>query len=83
MEVKTVALDPEAYDLLRRRKRKGESFSDVVKRIAKPRRPITDLAGLWSRMPENEFRKIANAIRRGRELDIERQKELLRRMAQK
>lgn len=83
MDVKTVALDRDAYELLRRRKRKGESFSDVVKRIAGTRRPITDLAGLWSRMPEAEFQKIADAIRRGRELDLERQKELLKRMGQR
>jgi predicted CopG family antitoxin len=83
MDVRTVALDREAYDLLQRKKRKGESFSDVVKRIARTRRPITDLAGLWSRMPEDEFQKIADAIRRGRELDLERQKELLKRMGQR
>lgn len=48
MVVKTVALDEEAYGLLRTRKRPDETFSDVVKRIARPQRPLTDFIGIWS-----------------------------------
>lgn len=48
MVVKTVALDEEAYGLLRTRKRPEETFSDVVKRIARPQRPLTDFIGIWS-----------------------------------
>jgi len=58
VETKTIALDREAYDLLSSQKRKGESFSDVVKRLGHRRRPITDLAGLWKDLDEAEFAKI-------------------------
>lgn len=44
---KTVALSEEAYDLLARLKRPGQSFSDVVKALAARQRPsIRDVAGL-------------------------------------
>jgi len=79
METKTVALDREAYEFLRKRKKPGESFSDVVKRLAAPRRPIADFAGIWKDIPRDEFRKIVEAIRKARELDLERMDRLLKR----
>ncbi len=79
MDIKTVALDREAYELLRKRKKQGESFSDVVKRIAAPRRPLTDFAGIWKDIPGEEFRKIVEAIRKAREMDLERMDRLLKR----
>jgi predicted CopG family antitoxin len=54
MSTKTVALDSEAYELLRRQKKANESFSDTVKRLARPRKPISSFAGMWSDMSKKE-----------------------------
>lgn len=69
MASKTVALDFEAYALLHSRKRPSETFSDVVKRIARPRRPLTDFIGIWSKDSEAEaaeFDKVRADLRRER-----------------
>ena len=79
METKTIALDLEAYEALRKHKRKGESFSDVVRRIAGRARPITELAGLWKDMPPQDLEKVRAFLRTGRELDRERLERLLKR----
>jgi len=79
METKTIALDREAYEALRRHKRKGESFSEVVKRLAGRTKPITELAGLWKDMPAEDLQKIREYLRRSRELDRERLGRLVKR----
>ena len=75
MDTKTVALDREAYELLSAQKDKDENFSDVVKRLARKRRPLSDFIGIWGKVPKDDFRKIEEAMRRGRELDRERASE--------
>ncbi len=72
MEVTSVALDREAYDLLRRQKRPGESFSHVVKRLAGKRPPLASFAGIWKDVPAGTMRAIERERRRLRELDQER-----------
>ena len=54
----TVALDGEAYTALKSLKGNGESFSDVVKRLAKPRKSILDLAGAWKDLPDEDRRAL-------------------------
>lgn len=81
METKTIALDREAYDLLRRRKRKGESFSEAVKRIARGTRPLSDFAGAWRRhLTDRDIKEIEAAIARGRDADRDRQGKLVKRL---
>jgi predicted CopG family antitoxin len=72
MDTKTVALDREAYELLSAQKDKDESFSDVVKRLARKRRPLSDFIGIWGKMPRDDLKRIEEAVRKGRELDRER-----------
>ena len=78
METTSIALDREAYDLLRDRKRPGESFSQVVKRLAGSRRPLSSFAGAWKGMPEKTLREIRAERTRLRELDEQRFERLLR-----
>lgn len=67
MEIKTVGLDRDAYDRLRAEKRDGESFSDVVKRLTRKRRPLTDFAGSWNDLPPADVRAFDEAFAAVRE----------------
>lgn len=62
MTAKTVALDEEAYALLVRSKRAGETFSEVVLRELRPATRISDLAGSLSDVSAREW----DAVRRER-----------------
>lgn len=64
MGTKTIRLDDEAYERLADRKREGESFSDVVKRIA-GERSLLELAGILSDDDAEVMRETIEA-RRGR-----------------
>lgn len=67
---KVVQLSDDAYELLTRQKRKGESFSDVVRR-AFPRRPLTDLVKLFQEWTPEERREAERIWRIGREIQAE------------
>ena len=72
MGTKTIRLDFEAYDLLKKLKTPGETLSEVVKRIAPTSRPLSSYAGIWKEMSRSDLRKIERAVERGRQLDHER-----------
>jgi predicted CopG family antitoxin len=78
MTTKTVALDLEAYELLKRQKRSEESFSDAVKRLARPRKPISDFAGMWSDMTQSERRALAEVYSGQRKADRRREERIRR-----
>jgi predicted CopG family antitoxin len=80
MDIKTVGLDRDAYELLRRAKKKGESFSDVVKRLAAPRRPLSEFAGLWKDAPKKDLEAFELWRRASRKLDLARMDKLIRTM---
>jgi predicted CopG family antitoxin len=55
---KTISLSEEAYEKLKAEKRKGESFSAVVKRLIgrKPSRPLRVPGGTWMRRGSGRLR---------------------------
>jgi predicted CopG family antitoxin len=71
MGTKTISLDEEAYERLRAEKREGESFSDVVKRLA-AERSWSEVAGIWA----DETDDVEDAIAEGRERSRERRERL-------
>jgi predicted CopG family antitoxin len=79
MASKTVALDEEAYELLRLQKKPDESFSDAVKRLARPRVPISKFAGMWKDLTPKERKELDGVYRSLREAD-ERRSEKIRRL---
>ena len=56
----------DVYELLTKMKLKNESFSDTIRRLAK-RRDLTDCAGAWSDVPEEEMRAFDEGLRDLRE----------------
>jgi predicted CopG family antitoxin len=72
MATKTISLDEEAYERLEAHKREGESFSDVVKRIA-GERSWREVAGLLS---DEEAEQLETVIEEGRERSRERRERL-------
>lgn len=82
MSLKRVALDPEACELLKKAKRKGETFSDVVKRIARRPARLMEFAGVWKEMSQEQIEEIQAVLKRSRELDRERADRLIKRSAE-
>ncbi len=78
MASKTVALDAEAYELLLRSKRAGETFSEVVRRKLRPPSQISDLAGSLSALPPEVWSEITRERDAHRRSDARRRKQLER-----
>ncbi len=76
MDSTTVALDREAYELLRTAKRPGESFSAAVKRLARPRLPLSKFVGTWSSLPPKELQAMRDSLMEGRRASRAKAKKL-------
>jgi predicted CopG family antitoxin len=62
MTSKTISVSEDAYDLLDKMKLKDESFSEVIRRLAK-RRSIADCAGLWVDVSNEEMDAYLRVVR--------------------
>jgi predicted CopG family antitoxin len=58
---KNISLTNDAYELLKKMKLGEESFSDTIRRLAKRRR-LSDCAGLWADIPDDEMEAITGSI---------------------
>lgn len=65
MAVKNVALAEDAYKLLASHKRPGESFSDVVRRLAGRPNPV-DYIGAWADLSDKDVAKMKRDIKQWR-----------------
>src|SRR4030067_1053817 len=74
---RNIAVADDVYEMRSKEKRDGESFSDVIRRLARRRRSILEFAGAWADIPDEEFREmeaawawanqpLEEALRRGR-----------------
>lgn len=70
--MKTISLDERAYRLLKRAKRAGESFSDVVRRVAKRRPSLASFGGGWADMPRETREAIRSFTVAARRIDREK-----------
>lgn len=66
MTSRNISVTDDVYDLLTKMKLKNESFSDTIRRLAK-RRDLTESAGAWGDVPEDEMRAFAEGLRGLRE----------------
>jgi len=70
---KTIAVSDDVYEMLSKAKMKGESFSDVIRRLLK-RQKISDIPKI---LEDYEAKKIKELIEWQKEADLKRLKELL------
>ena len=68
MPTRTISLDKEAYERLLAHKQEGESFSDVVKRLA-GERFWSEVAGI---LTDEEADSLEDAVAAGRARSVER-----------
>jgi predicted CopG family antitoxin len=57
MSVRTVTLAQDAYEALKARKEKGESFSDVVRRLSGIHPSLAAFAGAWKEYPADRLKE--------------------------
>jgi len=48
MTTKTITIMEDAYKILAKAKKKGESFSDTIRRVVGKKKDISEFSGIWS-----------------------------------
>lgn len=71
-----ISIGQDVYDELKRRKAKGESFSDVLRRVLRQPGRLSDFAGVLADVPSSEWRRYEaeRAERRRLELEVARRR---------
>jgi predicted CopG family antitoxin len=59
---KNIAIADDVYEMLTKEKREGESYSDVIRRWHRSKGSLMDYYGVWGDIPDDEFRKMEEAI---------------------
>ena len=62
MSTKTISIMEDAYNILVKNKHKGESFSSVIRRIARKNKNIMDFAGAWKDISDKETEEMKENI---------------------
>jgi len=78
MVTKTLTITEEAYNLLARQKKNGESFSEVIKKELSNKTRIRDLYGILSDITKAEHERMMEAIEKSRKISIKLEKEELK-----
>lgn len=79
VRVKTVTLSEDAYEALKALKREGETFSDVVHRLALGNRSLLEFARDWEDVPADKMEAYIAFL----EASDERSRTRLRRVARR
>ncbi|MBI3051018.1 antitoxin VapB family protein [Candidatus Woesearchaeota archaeon] len=66
MAKKTISLTEEAYKLLLRNKRPGESFSELIVEGFGKKKRLLDYAGIWESMPADGWKEIERGVAEAR-----------------
>ncbi len=62
MRAKTISIMNDAYNILKNKKRKNESFSGVIRRLAGSKKDIMEFAGIWKNIAEEDTEKMKENI---------------------
>ena len=64
MGTKTISIMDDAYELLKKRKLRGESFSGVIRRELGKKRDIMEFAGAWSHLGDKRLNEIESNVKK-------------------
>ena len=64
MTTKTITIMNDAYTLLAKSRMGNESFSEIIRRVLSKKRNISEFAGAWSDMNEEEATELKENIKK-------------------
>jgi predicted CopG family antitoxin len=76
---KNISVSDDVYEYLSKIKRKNESFSDVIRRLATKFNNISEIAGNMT-FSKEEYSKVERAFEKQKKLDEIKKHELLRKV---